>query len=82
MSPAGAGALAHATPAHADSWAAPQVTETFSASGDHFVRVTPGKGIGYCENHAGKQRCRNSNADDSWHSGVAIITADRNERAA
>ena len=27
----------------------------------------------YCENHAGKQRCRNSNADDAWHSGKAMI---------
>ena len=34
------------TPAHADSWAAPQVTEVFSASRDHFVRVTPGKALG------------------------------------
>lgn len=33
-------------PAHADSWAAPVVTEVFSASRDHFVRITPGKALG------------------------------------
>ena len=27
----------------------------------------------FCENHQGKQRCRNSNADDAWHSGDAMI---------
>lgn len=27
----------------------------------------------YCENHDGKQRCRNSNAPDSWHSGKETI---------
>ncbi len=34
---------AFAVPARADSWAAPTVTEVFSASRDHFVRITPGK---------------------------------------
>ena len=42
---AGLAAVA-ASPAQADSWAAPQVKEVFSASRDHFVRVTPGKSIG------------------------------------
>jgi hypothetical protein len=32
--------------ARADSWAAPTVTEVFSASRDHFVRITPGKALG------------------------------------
>jgi hypothetical protein len=35
-----------ASPAHANSWAAPQVTEVFSASRDHFVRITPGEALG------------------------------------
>jgi hypothetical protein len=39
-------ASACAIPAHADSWAAPQVTEVFSASRGHFVRISPGKSIG------------------------------------
>ena len=34
------------TPAEADSWAAPDVQEVFSASRDHFVRITPGKSLG------------------------------------
>jgi hypothetical protein len=66
--------------ARADSWAAPQVTEVFSASRDHFVRITPGKSlgdtIGFADSaggHRGKQRCRNSNATDAWHSGNAMI---------
>ena len=37
---------AFAAPALADSWAAPQVREVFSASRDHFVRVVPGKSVG------------------------------------
>ena len=39
-------ACAWAAPARADSWAAPVVTEVFSASRDHFVRITPGKALG------------------------------------
>jgi hypothetical protein len=35
-----------ATPAKADSWAVPRVTEVFSTSRDHFVRVTPGNSFG------------------------------------
>ena len=37
---------AFASVAQADSWAAPQVREVFSASRDHFVRVIPGTSIG------------------------------------
>jgi hypothetical protein len=37
---------AFAASAQADSWAAPQVKEVFSASRDHFVRVIPGNSIG------------------------------------
>ena len=39
-------AATSASPARTDSWAAPQVTEVFSASRDHFVRITPGKALG------------------------------------
>ena len=39
-------AVALTNAAHADSWAASQVTEVFSASRDHFVRITPGKALG------------------------------------
>jgi hypothetical protein len=42
-----------AAPAVADSWAAPQVKEVFSASRDHFVRVTPGKSVGETFGFAG-----------------------------
>ena len=35
-----------AAPAAADDWPGPQVREVFSASRDHFVRVTPGKSVG------------------------------------
>ena len=45
-----------ATPAGADSWAAPQVTEVFSASRDHFVRVTPGKSLGDTVGFAGSAK--------------------------
>ena len=38
--------LPRLAPAHADSWANPVVREIFSASRDHFVRVTPGTSIG------------------------------------
>ena len=34
-----------ATPAHADSWAMPQVREAFSASRDYFVRIVPGDNL-------------------------------------
>lgn len=42
-----------AAPAQADSWAAPQVREVFSASRDHFVRVIPGKSVGDTVGFAG-----------------------------
>ena len=38
--------LTLAAPANADSWASPRVSEVFSASRDHFVRVIPGNSIG------------------------------------
>ena len=41
------------SPAAADSWASPQVREVFSASRDHFVRVTPGKSLGDTVGFAG-----------------------------
>jgi hypothetical protein len=40
----------------ADSWAAPQVREIFSANRDHFVRVTPGNSIGDSFGFAGAPR--------------------------
>jgi len=45
-----------AAPAHADSWAAPQVTEVFSASRDHFVRIIPGKSLGDTFGFAGSAK--------------------------
>lgn len=45
-----------ASPAHADSWAAPQVTEVFSASRDHFVRITPGQSLGDTMGFAGSPK--------------------------
>ena len=44
---------AFAAPAHADSWVSPQVTEVFSASPDHFVRIIPGNSIGDTVGFAG-----------------------------
>jgi hypothetical protein len=44
---------AFAAPAPADDWAGPQVREVFSASRDHFVRVTPGKSLGDTVGFAG-----------------------------
>lgn len=40
-------------PAKADSWANPVVREVFSASRDHFVRVTPGNSVGDTVGFAG-----------------------------
>ena len=45
-----------AAPARADSWAAPTVTEVFSASRDHFVRITPGKSLGDTVGFAGSDK--------------------------
>ena len=39
-------ACALTTPARADDWAGPVVSEVFSASRDHFVRITPGTSLG------------------------------------
>ena len=46
-------ASAFAGPARADDWAGPQVREVFSASRDHFVRVTPGTALGDTVGFAG-----------------------------
>ena len=46
-------ACAFAGAAQADSWAAPQVREVFSASRDHFVRVIPGTAVGDTVGFAG-----------------------------
>ena len=48
--------LGLAVPAQADSWAAPQVREIFSADRDHFVRMTPGTSIGDTFGFAGAPR--------------------------
>ena len=45
-----------AATARADSWAAPTVTEVFSASRDHFVRITPGKSLGDTIGFAGSEK--------------------------
>ena len=45
-----------AAPARADSWAAPPVTEVFSASRDHFVRITPGNSLGDTVGFAGSEK--------------------------
>src|SRR5215213_3475011 len=45
-----------AAPARADSWAAPTVTEVFSASRDHFVRITPGESLGDTIGFAGSPK--------------------------
>ena len=47
---------AFAIPAHADSWAGPQVREMFSASRDHFVRVIPGTSLGDTIGFAGSPK--------------------------
>ena len=49
-------AAAFAAPARADDWAGPVVTEVFSASRDHFVRVTPGTSIGDTIGFAGSAK--------------------------
>ena len=49
-------ACAFGAPARADSWAAPTVTEVFSASRDHFVRITPGKSLGDTIGFAGSAK--------------------------
>src|SRR5215207_11729532 len=45
-----------AAPARSDSWAAPTVTEVFSASRDHFVRITPGESLGDTIGFAGSAK--------------------------
>ncbi len=45
-----------AAPALADSWANPMVREVFSASRNHFVRVTPGNSLGDVVGFAGAEK--------------------------
>jgi len=52
-----------ASPAGADSWAAPQVQEVFSASRDHFVRVTPGNSLGDTLGFAGAPKGAHATAE-------------------
>jgi hypothetical protein len=52
-----------AVPARADDWPAPQVREVFSASRDHFVRVTPGKSIGDTVGFAGASKGQYATAE-------------------
>jgi hypothetical protein len=40
----------------ADDWAAPQTREVFSASREHFVRVTPGESLGDTFGFAGEKK--------------------------
>jgi hypothetical protein len=49
--------------ASADSWAAPQVKEVFSASRDHFVRVIPGNSLGDMVGFAGAARGAHATAE-------------------
>ena len=50
-------------PARADSWAAPQVREVFSASRDHFVRVIPGNSLGETVGFAGAAKGAHATAE-------------------
>ena len=52
-----------AASARADSWAAPTVTEEFSASRDHFVRITPGTSVGDTIGFAGSEKGPNATAE-------------------
>jgi hypothetical protein len=49
--------------ASADSWAAPQVKEVFSASRDHFVRVIPGNSLGETFGFAGAAKGAHAKAE-------------------
>jgi hypothetical protein len=49
-------ALAAAPMARVDSWAGPQVREAFSASREHFVRVSPGESFGDTYGFAGASK--------------------------
>jgi hypothetical protein len=55
-------ACACAAPAAADSWARPVVREVFSASRDHFVRVTPGDNMAAVVGFGGSAKGRNATA--------------------
>jgi hypothetical protein len=50
-------------PAHADSWAAAQVKEVFSASREWFVRVTPGTSVGETVGFAGAPKGKHARAE-------------------
>lgn len=49
--------------ASADSWAAPQLKEVFSASRDHFVRVIPGDNLGDTFGFAGEAKGDHAKAE-------------------
>ena len=51
------------SPLRSDSWAAPQVREVFSASRDHFVRVTPGTAVGDTVGFAGAEKGKYATAE-------------------
>ena len=52
-----------ATAARADSWAGPQVREIFSASRDHFVRITPGDNLAALVGFGGSAKGKNAIAE-------------------
>lgn len=45
-----------ASPALADSWAGPRVSNVFSDDGRHFVRITPGESVGDTVGFAGARK--------------------------
>lgn len=49
--------------ARADSWAAPQIKEVFSASREWFVRVVPGKSVGETVGFAGAPKGKHATAE-------------------
>lgn len=49
--------------AQADSWAAPQTREVFSASREYFVRVVPGESVGDAVGFAGARKGRYARAE-------------------
>lgn len=62
-------ALLFAAVAHADSWVTPTVREVFSASRDHFVRVTPGVSWGDTVGFKGAATGRYAEA--TWYARAA-----------
>jgi hypothetical protein len=55
--------LAAAPAAQADSWAGPATREVFSRSGEYFVRVVPGEGLGDTHGFAGAKKGRYAQAE-------------------